>query len=269
MMTTRLSWREPWPTPSSAPIFRACVIAFTSSTSTSTPSLRNCRRAAGELHREEHVRRLVDEIARDDRRRRRRYGSARMPCGPPPSSATASENFALQRPCRRPSSWSCSDRRHKRAGAGPMPAERLRRGFIAPAGHSATMVTSVADDGILPAVAPPSLRKSRSFISDALPTPITRRRLAVSFAGATISSVEPDFPLKLAPCRSPPDEIDRRAQTLAGRRTELQAVIGEHHQNAACRSGQRDETNSQGIGHFTGLQRGQGAGPGVGRDSHP
>ena len=61
----RNSCAEPWPTPSSAPM-PSFFIAGTSSTSTLTPSLVKRGGAARELRRIEDVRRLIDEVARQD-----------------------------------------------------------------------------------------------------------------------------------------------------------------------------------------------------------
>ena len=65
MITVRPGRAEPCATPSSAPM-PSLVIALTSRISTSTPSFFNCASAAGEFLGIEHVRRLVDELARQD-----------------------------------------------------------------------------------------------------------------------------------------------------------------------------------------------------------
>src|SRR5262245_5976901 len=71
-----------------------------------------------------------------------------------------------------------------------------RSGLMAPAGRSASTVTSAAAAGTLPMTTPPSLTKSWGLRSRALPTPTTTRRDASSPIGATMSRAEPFFPLK-------------------------------------------------------------------------
>src|SRR5882757_3385642 len=62
------------------------------------------------------------------------------------------------------------------------------------------MVTSPPEAGVLPAAAPPSLRKSLAFSSAALPAPTTVRRPTLRSPGSTMSSAAPPLPVK---CSAP------------------------------------------------------------------
>ena len=123
MITVRLGCVEPWPTPSSAPM-PSLVIALTSSTSTSTPSLRNWLARRANSIGIQHVRRLVDEFAGEDHAIDDvvvgREGFARGA-----DIADRDRNVGAQaRHPRRPSFWSCSDRICRRAAACPTRSRR-------------------------------------------------------------------------------------------------------------------------------------------------
>ena len=135
------------------------VIALTSSTSTSTPSFSQLAGAAREFHGIEHVRRLVDEFARDD------HAIDDVGCGREGLSrggdvVDRDRNVgAAARRSRRPSSWSCSGRIYRRAAGCPTRSPPPARGFIAPSGSSATMVTASLAALSLPAVHAAELEK--------------------------------------------------------------------------------------------------------------
>ena len=184
---------EPCATPSKAPM-PSFFISLTSSTSTSTPSFLSWARAARELHRIQHVRRLVDEFARDHHAVHdmdaganafraagdiadgdRNVGAKRAVLAVLLLGLVAVEFVRAQPDARRD------------GGGGIGPA--------APSGSSAITVTAALAALSLPAVTPPNLRKSFSLMSDALPTPTTIRRSALIPSGAGISSVDPLLPL--------------------------------------------------------------------------
>ena len=166
MTTTRLSRAEPWPTASSArmPSFSS---AASSSTSTSTPSLRQRSRAPRELLRAEHVRRLVDEVARqrdalgESLARLRRLARA----GDGSAAMTVIRRACRARRFRRPSSfWSCSGRTRRRAAARRAPSPPTPSAVAVDPGRSATIVA--LRPTTFPATKPPRLSQlnlSRSF----------------------------------------------------------------------------------------------------------
>ncbi len=261
MITVRPGCVEPWATPSSAPI-PSLVIALTSRTSTSTPSLRNCAGAARELDRKQHVRRLVDEFARDDHAVDDVAHRARTPFARRRHRRPRPKRRRARRRPRRPSSWSCSGRICRRAAGRPAATAAACSGFMAAIGqfrddrHGLAAGAELAGDH--------AAELEKILVLD-------RRQLAgadhdqarglEALRRQNIERGRRSLPLNWLVAAARFDQIGRRPQRLAGRGAEFQRVVAEHHQNAARGGGKRDEADLDGVGHRQILQK-SGLSPG-------
>ena len=197
MITTRLSCAEPCPTPSSAPM-PSLRIALHVEHVDADAELAQLRRAARELDREKNVRRLVDEIARQDHALGN--GLARAPGLARGRDVGDAERHAQARRVspRLPCAWSCSDRTCRRAATRRAPRRRRHRPSVRRRRVRARSSPCRQRAGMRPIAMPPSLTKSSSLRSAALPVPITISRETFSPAGATMSSTEPLLPVNFS-----------------------------------------------------------------------
>ena len=85
---------------------------------------------------------------------------------------------------------------------------------MAPSGKSAMIVIPSLLERSLPAAAPPSFRKSSSFMAATFPAPTTIRREALRPSGAKISSVDPLFPLNWPVAATRPTRLAARPSAL-------------------------------------------------------
>ena len=252
MITMRPGRVEPCATPSSAPM-PSLVMALTSSTSTSTPSLRSWLGAAGEFLRIEHVRRLVDEFARHDdavddmgvgRERLARGGDVadRDRDVGPQGGLLAVLLFGLVAV--------------ELVGAQPHAGGDRGRllglhGAVRQFGHDRHRFVAGAqlaggDAAEFEKVLLLEVRQLAGADHDQARDLEALRRQNIERG--------PALALELVGRRGPRDEIGRRAQRLAGRRAEFQRIVAEHHQNAARDGGKRNEADLDGVGHGQILQ---------------
>ena len=250
--TMRPGCVEPWATPSSAPM-PSLVIALTSSTSTLTPSLRSWLARRGEFDGIEHVRRLIDEFARDDdaiddvRVRRERLSRGGDVIDGDRNIGAQGRVLAILFP---------GLVTVELVGAQPYPGRDRRRlirlhgatGQVSENGHVG--VAGIQFAGGKPAEFEKILLRDRRRLAGA----DHDQALNLDSFGRQNIERGTGLALEIAGFRGALDDIGRRSQRLAGRRTEFQRVVAENHQNAARGSGKRNEADLDGVGHRQILQ---------------
>ena len=206
-------------------------------------------RAARELLRIENVGGLVDQIARQQARRRKSPNVAHRPCARPRHRRLQPSRCVSPAVSRRPCVWFYSGRMRKRADArlaqDPRPA---RTSWRRPAVRR-TLWHRWREFGSLPMAEPPSLRKSFGLSSLVLPSPITTSRAALSPAGTTSSSAEFFLPVKRSAFAAARHQVGRRPEGLRRSRAEFEPVVAEHHENALGGGGEGAKAKLEGVGH--------------------